>query len=98
MNSGSYTSDQLARYARTHRLRLSVGATGVCWDNALAESFFGMLKNELVHRQSWPTRARLRTALVTWIEGFYNARRRHSALGMISPDAYAQQLRYLVAA
>lgn len=93
-----YTSGQLARYARTHRLRLSVGATGVCWDNALAESFFGMLKNELVHRQSWPTRARLRTALVTWIEGFYNARRRHSALGMISPDAYAQRLRYLVAA
>lgn len=93
-----YTSEAVAVYARERGIRLSVGATGVCWDNALAESFFGMLKNELVHRQSWPTRARLRTALVTWIEGFYNARRRHSALGMISPDAYAQRLRYRVAA
>lgn len=95
---GQYTSAVLAGYAAARGIRLSVGATGVCWDNALAESFFGVLKNELIHRRPWPTRTRLRAAVVTWIEGFYNARRRHSALGMISPDTYAQRLQYRAAA
>jgi len=89
-----YTSDALEVYAARHSIRLSVGAVGACWDNALAESFFGVLKNELIYRQSWPTRAQLRSALTLWIEGWYNERRRHSAIGMISPNAYARRLRY----
>jgi len=87
-----YTSRALARYATGQHIRLSVGATGVCWDNALAESFFGHLKTELIYRHVWPTRAGLRTAVVTYIEGFYNQRRRHSALGMISPNAFHHML------
>ena len=93
-----YTSEALEKYAASHGIRLSVGAVGACWDNALAESFFGVVKNELVYRQAWPTRARLRSALILWIEGWYNDRRRHSAIGMISPNTYERRLRYPVAA
>ncbi|SBW21631.1 hypothetical protein FDG2_2071 [Candidatus Protofrankia californiensis] len=58
-----------------------MGATGVCWDNAVAESFFGTLKNELIHRESHPTRRAARTAITEYIEVFYNRQRLHSTLG-----------------
>ena len=54
--------------------------------NAMAESFFATFKNELIYRRPWPTLARTKTAVVTWIEGRYNRRRRHSAIGMLTPD------------
>jgi putative transposase len=60
-------------------VELSVGRTGQCWDNALAESFFATLKRELL------TRANTRTAIFEWIEGWYNIRRLHSSLGYRSP-------------
>jgi putative transposase len=63
----------------------SMGSRGDCFDNAVAESFFATLKKELIRRQSWPTRAELRTAVFDYIEIFYNATRRHSTLGMLSP-------------
>jgi putative transposase len=63
----------------------SMGSRGDCWDNAVAESFFATLKRELIRRQSWPTRAELRQAVFEYIEIFYNATRRHSTLGMLSP-------------
>jgi transposase InsO family protein len=66
-------------------LRASVGRTGVCWDNAMAESFFGALKNELVHRTAFPTRAHARRAIVRYIEMFYNRQRLHSGLGYKTP-------------
>jgi transposase InsO family protein len=50
-----YTSDQHARLAAAHGVRLSVGRRGQCWDNAVAESFFATIKTELLHRQPWPT-------------------------------------------
>jgi hypothetical protein len=53
----------------------SMGSRGDCWDNAVAESFFATLKKELIRRQSWPTRAELRTAVFDYIEIFYNATR-----------------------
>ncbi|MFE5811777.1 IS3 family transposase, partial [Streptomyces sp. NPDC056491] len=56
-----YTSHEFARLAADHNIRLSVGRTGVCWDNALAESFFATLKNELVSRHTWHTRAAARS-------------------------------------
>jgi len=66
----------------------SMGSRGDCWDNAVAESFFATLKKELVHRESWPTRDALRTSIFDYIEIFYNATRRHSTLGMLSPSEY----------
>ncbi|OHV52383.1 hypothetical protein BCD48_44955 [Pseudofrankia sp. BMG5.36] len=66
-------------------LRGSVGRTGICWDNAMAESFFGALKNELVHRTVFATRSLARRAIVRYIEVFYNRRRLHSGLGYRTP-------------
>jgi transposase InsO family protein len=69
----------------------SMGSRGDCWDNAVAESFFATLKKELVHRRSWPTRAELRQEVFNYVEIFYNATRRHSTLGMLSPMRYEQE-------
>ncbi len=83
-----YTSAQFADVARELGVRLSVGRTGQCWDNALAESFFATIKGELLDRRSWPTHAAARAAIFDYIEGWYNTRRRHSALSYLSPSAY----------
>ena len=92
-----YTSKALRRTAHEHGVLLSVGRTGVCWDNALAESFFATLKNELIYRQPWPTQARARAAVITWIEGRYNRSRRHSAIGMLSPIQFENRARHSAA-
>ena len=62
-----------------------MGRTGVCWDNAVAESFFASLKNEMYYRYTFPTRARARFAVAEYIEVFYNRRRMHSTLGYRTP-------------
>jgi putative transposase len=80
-----YGSAEFARFCQANRIRTSVGRTGVCWDNAAAESFFGALKNEMYYRQSFPTRARARFAVADYIEVFYNRKRLHSALGYRTP-------------
>ncbi|MEE6169639.1 MULTISPECIES: IS3 family transposase [unclassified Mycolicibacterium] len=87
-----FTSAQLARFARDHDLRRSVGRTGVCWDNAAAESFWATLKVEFYDRYLWPTKAAAKLAVSDWIERVYNRRRRHSALGMISPVQFENQI------
>ena len=68
----------------------SVGRTGVCWDNSVAESAWSSLKRELVHRYRFATRAEARRAIFAWINR-YNSRRRHSTLGYIAPIAWEQQ-------
>ena len=68
----------------------SVGRTGVCWDNAVAEAAWSSLKRELVHRYRFATRAEARRAIFAWINR-YNLRRRHSALGYIAPIVWEQQ-------
>jgi putative transposase len=80
-----YTSAEFTRYCRLRRVRTSVGRTGVCWDNAAAESFFASLKNEMFYRQTFATRARARFAVADYIEVFYNRRRLHSTLGYRTP-------------
>ena len=60
-------------------------------DNGVAETFFATLKKELVHRSSWPTRQELVSEVFEYIEAFYNRRRRHSTLGMLSPADYEEQ-------
>jgi len=63
------------------------------WDNAVAESWFATLKNELIHRRSWPPRAEARRAIFEFIEVFYNRLRLHSSLGYLSPAEYEAQKR-----
>lgn len=68
----------------------SVGRTGVCWDNSVAEAAWSSLKRELIHRYRFATRADARRAIFAWINR-YNSRRRHSTLGYIAPIAWEQQ-------
>lgn len=80
-----YSSGEFARHLASLNVTASMGRTGVCWDNALAESFFGALKNELVYRTSFPTQAKARTMIAEYIEVFYNRQRIHSALDYKTP-------------
>jgi putative transposase len=81
----NYTSYDFATKLTGLRMRQSVGRTGVCWDNAMAESFFGALKNEWLNRMTFVTRAQARQEVVKYIEGFYNGQRLHSGLGYKTP-------------
>lgn len=80
-----YTSEDFASYLTEHQLRGSMGRTGVCWNNAMAESFFGTLKNELVYRTVFPTRKKAIDAIAHWIEIRYNRKRIHSGIGYRTP-------------
>jgi putative transposase len=85
-----YVSLAFGRAAREAGVAVSMGSRGDAYDNAVAETFFATLKKELVNRRSWPTRLELRSAVFEYIEAFYNRRRRHSTLGMLSPVDYEQ--------
>jgi putative transposase len=85
-----YTSRQLADACADLPVLQSVGRTGVCWDNAAAESFWSTLKTEFYNRRAWPTKAEARLAVGAWIEERYNRTRRHSSIGMISPVRFEQ--------
>ena len=74
------------------RMRGSMSRKGNCWDNAVVESFFATLKTELVTDARWQTRAEAKSAVVTWIEGWYNRERMHSTLGDISPVEFEAQI------
>ena len=80
-----YTSLIFTRRCRVVGIDMSMGSRGDCFDNAVLESFHASLKKDLIHRRSWPTKAEARTAIFDYIETFYNRRRRHSTLGMLSP-------------
>lgn len=89
-----YTSVALGQRCAKMGVRPSMGSVGDAYDNAMAESFFASLECELIDRRSFQTKAEARLALFTYIEGWYNPRRRHSALGRVSPinfeRSYAQ--------
>ena len=87
-----YTSAQLAAVADELEVRLSVGRTGVRWDNAQQESFWSTLKTEFYHRHQFATRAEAIHAVSTWIDTVYNHRRRHSALGQIPAVAFEYRI------
>lgn len=80
-----YTSREVTDFAAAHHLACSVGATGVCWDNAMAESFWATYKVEHYYRRTWATKTDAKRATARWLTRTYNARRRHSALGMQTP-------------
>jgi transposase InsO family protein len=85
-----YSSHDFALLAVDYDVRLSVGRTGSCWDNALAESWFSSLKTECIDRRAWPTRAAARSAAVDYISWF-NSTRKHQTLGYLTPSQYEQQ-------
>ena len=83
-----YTSWAFGRRLRAAGLLGSMGSIGDCFDNSVAESFFGTLQLELLDEHRWDTREQLALAIFDWIEGWYNPRRRHSYCGMLSPADY----------
>jgi len=92
-------SDRGSQYASTdYQTRLkeagitcSMSRKGNCWDNAVMESFFGTLKNEMVHRCRFATRQVARRDVFEYIEVWYNRQRRHSSLGYVSPAAFEER-------
>ena len=86
-----YASAQITQFASENGITRSMGYTGICWDNAMAESFFATLKTEFYYRRVWPTQTGASQAVGAWIEDRYNRRRRHSAIGQICPVAFEMQ-------
>nr|WP_156874593.1 IS3 family transposase [Vaginimicrobium propionicum] len=87
-----YTSEQLHKATKRLSIDQSMGRTGVCYDNAMAESFWSTLKNEFYNRFTWPTRADARQGVARWIEVTYNRTRRHSSIGYLRPVEYETNL------
>lgn len=83
-----YTSSIFAEYCANNGIRRSLGRTGICFDNAVAESFFATYKKELIHTRPSPTIAHPKKATFDWIETYYNTQRRHSTLGYLTPHEY----------
>jgi putative transposase len=87
-----YACDEYQQLLAEWGIAPSMSRTGNCYDNAVMESFFGTLKTELVHHETYYSRAAARQALFEYIEVFYNRKRRHSALGYRSPMEYEASL------
>jgi transposase InsO family protein len=83
-----YASHDCQQLLAQHGIIASMSRRANCWDNAVAESFFATLKMELVYQTQWSTRDQARTAVFEYIESFYNRRRRHSAIGYLSPSQF----------
>ena len=86
-----YTSIGFGQRCREMGVRPSMGSVGDCFDNAMCESFFATLECELLDRRKFKTQAEARLAVFEFLEGWYNSRRRHSALGYLSPAEFERQ-------
>jgi putative transposase len=86
-----YCSNAYQAELRRHGIVVSMSGKGNCYDNAMVETFFKTLKSELVWRTVFQTRAEATEALARYIDGFYNPRRRHSALGFVSPAQFEKR-------
>ena len=87
-----YTSVDFGKRCKEMGVRPSMGSVGDAYDNAMAESFFASLECELIDRRSWKSPAEARMAVFTWIEGWYNPRRRHSGIGRNSPIIFEKEM------
>lgn len=85
-----YASDAFQELLDTHKIVCSMSGKGDCWDNACMESFFGSLKTEWVHGKKYQAREDAKKDVFKYIEVFYNHKRRHAALGYLSPSAYEE--------
>ena len=86
-----YTASEFQEFLRKQGIVSSMSGVGNCYDNAVAESFFGLLKRERVNRRRYQTRAEARTDVFDYIERFYNRQRQHSHTEGLAPRVYAEQ-------
>ena len=89
-----YTSGDYQQLLAHHQIQVSMSGVGNCYDNAPMESFFSLLKTELVHHERYETRQAAKTSIFDYIEVFYNRQRIHSALGYLSPLDYEDRWRH----
>lgn len=87
-----YCSHDYQKILRKHHFQVSMSGKGNCFDNSVVETFFKTIKAELIWRRSWETRRQAEMAIFAYINGFYNPRRRHSALGWKSPVAFERKV------
>jgi len=87
----TYASGSYQQQLSDNQLRCSMSRKGECLDNAVAESFFGSLKNELVYHEDYRTRADARQSIFEYIEIFYNRQRRHAFLNYMTPVEYEEK-------
>ena len=91
-HGAQYTSIAFGQRLREAGLVGSMGSIGDCYDNAMMESFWATLQTELLdRRRHWSSTALLRSEIFWFIEGFYNRRRLHSSLGMLTPDEFERR-------
>lgn len=83
-----FVSKEFVKLVVDHGVVQSMSRKGDCWDNAVAESFNGTIKGELVEEEDFTTRAQAKRAIFEYIEGFYNSTRLHSYLGYVSPAVF----------
>ena len=86
-----YTSQEFQAFLQAHGIVSSMSGVGSCYDNAVAESFFGLLKRERVHRRQYQTRAEARADIFDYIERFYNHQRSHSFTQGLGPKNFREQ-------
>ena len=86
-----HTSAEYIGVLTEHGIQASLSGTGNCYDNACIEAFHSILKKELIYRKSYESIEEVEKDLFKYIEGFYNSRRVHSALGYLSPNEYERQ-------
>lgn len=87
----TYASGDYQRQLEQYKFRCSMSRKGECLDNAVAESFFGTLKNELVHHEDYQTRADAKQSIFEYIEVFYNRQRRHAYLNYLTPVEFEEK-------
>jgi putative transposase len=86
-----FTSMDWSSFLKAHNLEHSMSRRGNCHDNAVAESFFNLLKRERIRRRTYKTRAEARRDVFDYIEMFYNPQRKHARNGMLSPVEFERQ-------
>ena len=87
-----YTSYAFGKRCREAGVVPSIGSTGDAYENAMDEIFFATLEREVIDGRRFKSRAEARMAIFTWLEGWYNPHRRHSALGYLSPINYERKM------
>ena len=90
-----YASSSFDCYCKEENIRRSLGRTGVCYDNAVSESFFATYNKELIHTRPWPSLAYLEKETSDWIGNYCNPVRRHSTIGYLTPEEYELGYRQL---